>query len=29
MILEELNPGYLLNHHHDLWGIPTTMESCT
>jgi hypothetical protein len=27
MILEELNPGYLLNHHHDLWGISTTVES--
>jgi hypothetical protein len=28
MILEELNPEYLLNHHHDLRGIPTTAESC-
>jgi hypothetical protein len=27
MILGELNPGYLLNHHHDLWGILTIAES--
>jgi hypothetical protein len=27
MIHEELNPGYLLNHHCDLWSIPTTAES--
>jgi hypothetical protein len=29
MVLQELNLRHLLNHHHDLWGVPTTAKSCT
>jgi hypothetical protein len=28
MVLQELNLGNYLNHHLDLWGIPTTTECC-
>jgi hypothetical protein len=28
MVLQELLSGDPLNHHYDLWGIPTTAESC-
>jgi hypothetical protein len=26
MVLQELNFGHLLDHHHDLWGIPTAAK---
>jgi hypothetical protein len=28
VVLQEINPEYPLNHHHDLCGIPTTVKSC-
>jgi hypothetical protein len=27
MVLQELPFGHLLDHHHNLWGIPTTAKS--
>jgi hypothetical protein len=27
MVLQELNLGHLLNHQHDLWGVPRAMKS--
>jgi hypothetical protein len=28
LVLQELPSDDPPNHHHDLWGIPTTVESC-
>jgi hypothetical protein len=28
IVLQEFPISDPLNHHHDLWGIPTTAESC-
>jgi hypothetical protein len=28
MVLQELNLGHLLDYHHDLWGVCTTVKSC-
>jgi hypothetical protein len=28
VVLQELSTGHPLNQHHNLWGTPTTAESC-